>query len=215
MHGDMVSGRVVDSRIAQQLDIKTMEPLAWSNGDPKLQLVVTLQTALREDGEDDGLRNLYVKGAQKPGSRSLHAAVADAVRASGAKELEKGGTLTVRYEADEPNAAPGLSDRKLYGATFQRPTGSEASGTYLGTAPAQPTWQQPQQPSNGWQAPPQSAPPPWTQPPAPQVYQPPQQPPQDYQPPQQQPLVQAGAGGPSTDDIERFNAWKASQSQQG
>lgn len=203
-YGDTVTGRVVDSRISQQTDIKTQEPLSWPNGDPKLQLVVTLQTSLREDDEDDGLRNLYVKGSQKPGSRSLHAAVADAVRAAGAKALEEGGLLSVTYEADESASTPGLTDRKLYRARFQRAQPQDASGVYLGT-------NQPQDAPQS-QYPPQ--PPTWGQPPAQQ--QPPQYPPASPPMPpqepngwQQQPAAQQ-QGVPTEDDLERFRAWQAS-----
>jgi hypothetical protein len=207
--GDMVTGRVVDKRISQQTDIQTGEPQNWPNGDPKLQLVVTLQTTLREDSEDDGFRNLYVKGSQKAGSKSLHAAVADAVRGSGAKDLENGGVLTVQYVGDEPSTTRGMTDRKLYAATFQRGSGSEASATFLGTgapAPQDAPWQQPQaQPqANGWQTPAQSSGPTWAATPAVQQPSPPMPPEQPQQP-------AMAPAGPSTDDLARFEAWKASQ----
>lgn len=215
-YGDTITGQVVETRITQRTDIQTKEPLTWPNGDPKLQLVVTLQTTLREDPDDDGMRNVYVSGSTQPGSRSMHAAVADAVRAAGAETLEVGGVLSVTYDSEEASSTPGFMFKK-YRAHFQRPNPSAAAGAFLGTTTPQdqPAYQPPQQPPqqppaylqqppqqqppmpNGWQ--PQGSGPSWAQPP---------------QPPQQQP-VPAAASGPSTEDIERFNAWKASQGQQG
>ena len=93
--GDTITGRVVKTQVSQQTKMGDGTPLTWDNGDPRMQLVVTLQTALREEADDDGLRNVYVKGSKKAGSRSLHDAVRAAVEGSGAKGLEPGGTLTV------------------------------------------------------------------------------------------------------------------------
>lgn len=135
--GDTITGTVVNQEVRQQTDYKTGDPLTWANGDPRMQLVVTLQTALKDDYDDNGLRNLYVKGSKKPGTKSLHDAVASAVRAAGAKGLEDGGTLTVTYVGAEPPppSAPKLDPRKLYSATYETPDKAATSGAYLGTVP--------------------------------------------------------------------------------
>lgn len=136
--GDTITGTVTNQEVRQQTDIATGDPLVWANGDPRMQLIVTLQTTLRDDDDDDGLRNLYVKGSKKAGSKSLHDAVAQAVRAAGAKGLEDGGTLTVTYVGDEPSQTRGFNPRKLYTATYKAPDKAAQSGAYLGTAPAVP-----------------------------------------------------------------------------
>lgn len=138
--GTTVTGTIaVTPTVQVQTDIATGKPLAWENGDPKEQLVVTIQTALRADEDDDGKRNLYVKGSKKAGSKSMHDAVASAVRASGAKGLAVGGTLTVQFVGTEPSQTRGFNDRKLYAATYEPP--AAAANGFLGVdqtqAPAQ------------------------------------------------------------------------------
>lgn len=96
--------------IRQQRDPDDGSPKTWDNGDPMWQIVVPMQTTLRsaEVDDDDGVRFLYVSGSRKPESRSMHVAVADAVRAAGASGLEVGGQLTISYVADGPKR-PGAS----------------------------------------------------------------------------------------------------------
>lgn len=132
--GDSVTGTVVSAEVTNQTDMVTGAVQTWDNGEPKQQLVVTLQTSQRADGDDDGVRKVYVKGSKKAGSRSLHDAVASAVRASGAKGLTPGGTLTVKYIGDEPSATRGFNPRKLYEASFAPSSG----GDFLGTQEAAP-----------------------------------------------------------------------------
>lgn len=132
---DTITGTITNQEVRQQTDIGNGEPLTWPNGDPRMQLVVTLQTDLRDDDDDDGLRSLYVKGSKKPGSKSLHDAVAGAVRNAHAKGLQDGGTLTVTYVGDEPSSTRGFNPRKLYEATYKAPDKAAQSGAYLGTTP--------------------------------------------------------------------------------
>ena len=51
--GDKVVGTIRDMQVKQQTDIKTGAPRTWDNGDPMMQLVVTLQTDARDDEDDD------------------------------------------------------------------------------------------------------------------------------------------------------------------
>ncbi len=136
--GDSITGEITAAEVKQQTDIATGAPLSWDNGDPRMQLVVTLKTSLREDDDDDGSRNIYVKGSKKAGSKSLHDAVAQAVRAAGAKGLDVGGTLTVTLVGTEPSATRGFNDRKLYGATYVLPDRAAQTGAVLGTAEVAP-----------------------------------------------------------------------------
>jgi hypothetical protein len=115
--GDQVAGTIDDDPIAtQQTDIDTGTPLTWNNGDPRMQVVVTLATDLRDDSEDDGLRKVYIKG------KSMTAAVRDAVRKAGAKGLERGGQLTVTYTGDGVAERRGLNPPKLYSASYAPPS---------------------------------------------------------------------------------------------
>lgn len=96
--------------VRQQRDPDDGSPKTWDNGDPMWQIVVPLQTTYRsaEVEDDDGVRFLYVDGSKKPESKSKHVAVANAVRAAGAKGLELGGQLTITYIGDGPKS-PGAS----------------------------------------------------------------------------------------------------------
>lgn len=132
--GASITGTIdATPEVRQQTSLETGTPLVWDNGDPKMQLVVTLKTELREDEDDDGLRKLYVKGSKDPASKSMHAAVAGAVLAAKAKGLEIGGRLAVTYTGDGVSKTRGFNPPKQYEATYQPPTGGEFLGTEQGS----------------------------------------------------------------------------------
>lgn len=131
--GDTITGTIcAEPEVKQQTDIKTGAPKFWDNGDPQMQLVVRLQTQLREDGDDDGIRAIYVKGGFK--APTMQKAIADAVRAAGAKGLAVGGTLTVTYTGNGPASGVGMNPPKYYTAQYQAPV---AGADFL-TPPAAP-----------------------------------------------------------------------------
>ena len=128
--GDTITGTISEApEVRQQTDIATGEPVFWPSGDPKMQLVVTLQTTLRDEGDDDGKRRIYVKG------KSLTEAIREAVKKTGARGLEVGGTLTVTYTGDGTATQRGFNPPKLYSATYGRPDTTAQSGDFLGVAP--------------------------------------------------------------------------------
>lgn len=130
--GDSVTGTIVSAEVRDQTDIASGAVLTWDNGDVRKQLVVTIATGLKDDEDDDGNRSLYVKGSKKPGSKSLHDAVASAVRNAGAHSLEVGGTLTVTHDGTEPSKTRGFSDRKLYSASYKAPDKAAQAAQFLG-----------------------------------------------------------------------------------
>jgi hypothetical protein len=130
--GDTIAGTIVSTEVRQQTKLEDGTPLTWENGDPRMQLVVTLQTDAHDDTDDDGKRALYVKGSKSPGSQSLHDAVRAAVQGARAKGLEVGGTLTVSYIGDEPSKTRGFNPRKLYSATYAAPDHAAATADFLG-----------------------------------------------------------------------------------
>ena len=132
--GTAITGVIDDLAASQQTDFTTGEPKTWPNGDPMMQVVVTLATDQRDPDvtDDDGLRKVYVKG------KSLTAAVRDAVRRAGAKGLEKGGTLTVTYVGDGVAERRGINPPKLYSAAYEKP-GPAAANAALGLTQQQPT----------------------------------------------------------------------------
>jgi hypothetical protein len=178
--GDKVAGTIEDLEVRQQTDFDTGKPLTWDDGSPRNQLVVTLQTELRDDADDDGRRRVYVKG------KSLTDATRDACLKVGARRgLEIGGWYEVAYVADGQPSRKGLAAPKLYLAEYQRlaqqvpqtPQGPaqnrqgqqiDAGPGWQGNQPAQPqyatggpvgaphqqVWQPvPAQQAGGWQRP--------------------------------------------------------------
>jgi hypothetical protein len=133
--GYTVTGVIQSTEVRQQTDLDG-NLLTWDNGDPRMQLVVTLATDLRDDPEDDGVRAVYVKGSKSPGSKSVHDAVRAAVQRAGAKGLEVGGTLTISFVGTEPAKTRGYSDRKLWEAQYAVPDRAAQTGDFLGTTPA-------------------------------------------------------------------------------
>jgi hypothetical protein len=91
-----------------------------------MQLVVKVQTDQRDldDSDDDGIRAIYIKA-------QMRQAVADAVRKAGAKGLEVGGELKVKFTGTEPASTKGFNDKKIYAAQYTKPAAS--SGSFLGT----------------------------------------------------------------------------------
>ena len=139
--GTTISGVIVDTQVRQQTALEDGKPLVWDNGDPRMQLVVTVQTDQRvaSEPDDDGIRAIYVKGSKAPGSQSLHDAVRAAVQAAGADGLKPGGTLTVQLVGTEPSKTRGYSDRKLWAAAYKGPDPAVVSAGFLGTVGGQPT----------------------------------------------------------------------------
>lgn len=150
--GDTVTGTIAEApEVKQQTDLKDGAPLVWPSGDPKMQLVVTLQTETRDDADDDGKRRLYIKG------KSLTDATREAVKAVGAKGLEIGGTLTVTYVGDGEASQRGFNPPKLYKASYVRPdTTAQQAGFFGGGEQAAPA--PAQQPAAAPVAAPQAAP---------------------------------------------------------
>lgn len=153
--GTVVGGRITERpTVEQQRDIKSGEKKFWGDGNPMMQLVVTVQTDQRdpEVDEDDGRRRLFVKSHMKQ-------AIADAVRAAGAKGLEVGGILTVTYTGDGAVTQRGFNAPKLYTAQYVA-----AAVTALNTPdpgmvqPAQPQYQAPAAPVAPQYAAPASSP---------------------------------------------------------
>lgn len=151
--GASITGTISDRpEVRQQNDPETGLPKTWPDGNPIWQIVVPLQTTLRstEIEDDDGVRYLYVAGSKKPESRSMHVAVAEAVRAAGAGQLEVGGQLTVTYTGNGPKSpnAPAVAQApKQYSAVYVpahaaalgvQPAATQAPSNPVAAAPSQP-----------------------------------------------------------------------------
>lgn len=127
--GDMVKGTVIDCSLQQQTSMDDNKPLFWDNGDPRMQLVIKLQTDERDPDieNDEGVRSLYAKGgnfevAQGQG-KAMKTAIADAVKTSGAK-LREGGKLQVAYTGEGKKTNRGYAAPKLFTAKYEGPVSS-------------------------------------------------------------------------------------------
>jgi hypothetical protein len=113
-YGVTVGGRITEpAQVQQQRDVQTGEKKFWKDGNPMMQLVVTVQTDQRDPmlADDDGRRRLFVKGQMKT-------AIQDAVKLAGARGLEVGGHLQVTYTHDGPKSNPAFSAPKQYRAQY-------------------------------------------------------------------------------------------------
>lgn len=98
--GDAILGTILEPpEKLQQTDINTKELKFWDDGKPKWYFRIKLQTTLREDEDDNGIRSLSLSWKRLE-------AVREAVRAAGEKNLKVGGQLWLRFDKfeDKQNA---------------------------------------------------------------------------------------------------------------
>jgi hypothetical protein len=120
--GSTVTGTVKAApRERQQTKYGTQEPDFWPNGDPKMQILVDLQTELRQDPNDDGERTLYVA------SKNMKRAIGEAIRNANATDILPGGVLTVAYVGNDPASKNPANPAKLYQAQYTPPTSAFAA----------------------------------------------------------------------------------------
>lgn len=129
--GDEVKGTITDVQVTQQTDMETGAPLTWSDGSPRKQLVVTLQTDERSGDDDDGVRRIYAKGGTyevaSGAGTSMKQAIADAAKKVGASSIDQGGILRVAHTGIGKKTNRGFSAPKLYRATYEAPKASIAA----------------------------------------------------------------------------------------
>jgi len=103
--GDTVTMVLIDGKKVQKREFGTGEPMFFADGNPMMQLALVGTV----DGED---RTLYCNA-------NMMSAIRDAVTAAGAKGLAAGGTLKVRFDAEE-NTGKG-NPLKKYKAKWEPP----------------------------------------------------------------------------------------------
>ncbi|HEU0067824.1 MAG TPA: hypothetical protein VFQ26_01005 [Nitrospiraceae bacterium] len=123
--GDVVRGTITHMEKRQQTGLEDNKPLFWDDGSPRMLAVFTLQTALRDDPDDDGLRSIYAKGGRyeiaEGEGMSMKDAIAQAVRDAKAKTVELGDELAVGFTG-RAKAKKGYTAAKLYAASFRKGT---------------------------------------------------------------------------------------------
>lgn len=128
--GDMVEGIIVGLKKTQQTSMEDGSLLFWPNGDPREQLVISLQTEA-EGEDDDGIRNVYAKGGTykvaSGSGTSMKQAVADALKRAKATSIDEGGTLKVAFTGMGEKTNRGYSAPKLFTAKYTAPKASVAA----------------------------------------------------------------------------------------
>lgn len=164
--GDTVKGTIVTVEQAQQTDLDTGAPQWWDDNRtrPKLMLKIALQTALRDNDADDGLRTIYAKGGKADAASgtglSMEQAIITAVQKAGAQSIDEGAELIVRWTGEGTQKTRGHNAPKLYTARYTPPVRGVAINGADPFADMAPQQQQPFPPNPQYaqQAPQQQAP---------------------------------------------------------
>lgn len=125
--GTSVSGIITDVSVQQITDFVTGKLKFWDGERPQMQIVIVIQTDLREDSEDDGKRAIYIKtwGVWKENLMT-------AVRAAGGQKagdvLKPGNRFTDTYSGTKPSTQG--SDTKVH--TYKIETNQPALDDALG-----------------------------------------------------------------------------------
>lgn len=129
--GQVYEGTIVSPpKKTVQTDIATKAPkVSKFSGQPLMQVLVQIQTTLKEAEDDDGIRTLYVKN-------KMATAVGTAMREAGVSRLEVGGYLQVGYVRDIPSDTPGFRPSKDFVAKYTAPAVKDANDFFAQTAVA-------------------------------------------------------------------------------
>lgn len=122
--GDAYTGTITALETAQVRNYESGEPEFWEDGNPKLQIVVTLATTYGDGAEDDGERKVYLFG------QKLQAAKA-ALKEAGMQKLELGTQFTITYSGTKPSSNKKYNDVKLYTIALVKGTSNPAVDTLL------------------------------------------------------------------------------------
>src|SRR5687768_7339809 len=122
--GDTVTGQILtEPKAVQARDFASGQPAFWPSGDPKMQTVFQIQTALRNyEGinspdrmrPDDGVRTIYLKG------KWMEKATKEAILAARASWLDIGGWIQFTYTGDDMTSKAG-NKPKLFDVKYQPP----------------------------------------------------------------------------------------------
>lgn len=117
--GDIAKGVITNLTLSQARDFDTGKPKFYDDGNPIMQLVITLR---QDDNEE---RRLFCKPQWK-------VAIRDAVSAAGAETIEVGGRLAVKWASEEPPKRAGMKPQKIVEAQYQAPTNAVSADDLLG-----------------------------------------------------------------------------------
>jgi len=107
-------GQIISKNISNQTKMGTGEVLTWNDGSPRKQMVLLLQTAERADPQDNGQRQLFIKG-------DLPRAVREAFQAVSASDVEIGGWIYAAWVDEKPAKQAGYNPQKIFKAIYAPP----------------------------------------------------------------------------------------------
>tara|TARA_B110000211_G_scaffold229612_1_gene287676 strand:- start:243 stop:848 length:606 start_codon:yes stop_codon:yes gene_type:complete len=115
--GDSITGALVDAEVAP-VTSPTGEVQVDKNGNPRQQIIYTLQTDNRdtEIDDDDGKRRVFAKWAIQ---KAISTCLADMGLAR--QGLQEGGTLTITHSATQTASQRGYNDIKLFEVSYVAP----------------------------------------------------------------------------------------------
>jgi hypothetical protein len=110
--GAKVDGKIVKVQTSVQTDIDGNVQY-FASGEVRKQVVLTLQTKLKDNDDDDGLRTLYIKGF-------MPAAFRDALQKADAPGPRPGDSVKVTYSSNGEPKRKGLNPPKLFTVTYTK-----------------------------------------------------------------------------------------------
>lgn len=100
------------------------DPLFFEDGKPRMQLVITLKTSMRDEKieDDDGERRIFAKGGAAPSKGKKGLPMLNALRLAqkeaGSKIEVGGGVLELEYMGEDEPAKKGQNGTKLWVAKW-------------------------------------------------------------------------------------------------
>lgn len=144
--GDRIVGQIIgEPTVQQQKVFNTNDPAFWPSGDPKIQMLLPVQTSFRnwegvatpEVGRPDtGARTIYVKG------KHFEAGLKRAILEAGARFLAVGGWVDITFTGEDMESKAG-SKPKLFAIRYMPPPpGSAPAPAQAAPVQAAGTWVQ-------------------------------------------------------------------------
>lgn len=135
--GTFRGGQVLGKTISNQTDMANGQVRTWDDGSPRKQMVLLLQTGERADPQDNGQRQLFIKG-------DLPRACRAAFQAAGASDIEIGSWVYAAWIDNKPAKKPGFNASKIYKVVYARPGQPDPMPAPAQVTPAAPQFSQPQ-----------------------------------------------------------------------
>ena len=107
--GQTVEGTITALRSKQLTEFNTEIPEVWPSGEPKMTPIITIQTTLSDDSDDDGKRDIYLRAHRYT---AFAEALREAYKVKPSDQAMVGATLKIRF--DSTSATNKGSPRKLF-----------------------------------------------------------------------------------------------------